>query len=211
MKSRCDSLKTRLNQIEIVNNERVKRYNELKSKAMEIEERVERNKNQYTILEFIRRTSAEFYRVARESNLKALGDRIGEFMTNVLSANTYEVELKIGQRGNFDYLDARVNGLEPKHLSGGEKQVFSLAMVAECSSNGVLVLDETINSLDPIALDTILEYLIDIGNDKQVFMVELDDNLDLPYTFISEDNTVNTRTVEPGELHFEDIEEGFND
>lgn len=189
MLAKIKALKKDLDRFDNVNTERLRQktlkdteLNELYNKRDAIREDIE-------TLKFIVRSSAEYYTAARKKNLESLEKSVGEFMTSVLGRE-YNVQLGIKRSGNYDYLDINVNGLEPKDLSGGEKQVFSLSMVSECTTNGVLILDETINSLDPHALEKIVYYLEKIGEDKQVFIIELDDNLEIPYTYIVEGNTI---------------------
>lgn len=198
MLANLKQIKREFEDIRTVNVERIKRKERIQERVNSLEQTIQKYKEEIELFKFINRSASDFYRISREENLTHLAQKIGEFMSNVL-ANDYIVELGIKRRGDFDYLEAFINGLEPRDLSGGEKQVYSLAMVAECSTNGVLMLDETINSLDPIALDTILEYLKEMGETRQIFLIELDDNLDIPYSYISENNTLIERGTLIGE------------
>lgn len=189
MLAKIEALKKRLDTVDTVNKERLRvkaiKDNEI-NEMYKLREKIREDLN---TLRFVVRSSAEYYTIARKRNLESLEKSVEEFMSSVLE-KPYEVKLGIRRSGNYDYLDINVNGLEPKDLSGGEKQVFSLAMVSECASNGVLMLDETINSLDPYALSKIVYYLEKISEDRQVFLVELNDHLPIPYTYIVQNGTI---------------------
>lgn len=189
MLTKIRELKRNLDKVDSVNTERMRQKTLKDTELNELYNKRDDLRLDIETLKFIVRSSAEYYTDARKKNLETLEKSVGEFMTSVLERE-YDVKLGIKRNGNYDYLDISVNGLEPKDLSGGEKQVFSLSMVSECSTSGVLVLDETINSLDPHALEKIVYYLEKIGEDKQVFIIELDDNLEIPHTYIVEGNTI---------------------
>ena len=190
MLDKIERVQKQLEYLKAVNDERIENYNKKTIELNNLMEKREELRDKYRLLKFILKSSAEYYKYAREGNLKNLGERVGQFMGQVLGKDKYQVDLGIRRQGNYDYLDVWINGLTPKALSGGEKQVFSLAMVCECTSNGVIVLDETINSLDPYALEKALEYLENVAQEKQIFLIELDDNLDVPYDYIAKDNTI---------------------
>ena len=189
MLAKVKELKKKMERVDNINRERLRlksikdnELNDLYTKREKIRDRIE-------TVRFIVRSSSDYYKTAREENLTALKQYVGEFMTTLLNKE-YEVDLRIERKGNYDYLEGSVNGQIPKELSGGEQQAYSLAMVSGCTTNGVLVLDETLNSFDPYALERILEYLDKMSIDTQIFLIELNGYLDIPYTFIAQDNTI---------------------
>lgn len=189
MLAKIESLRKRAEKIDYTNRERIRVKIEKESYLNELYSRREKFREEIETARFITRTSAEYYKSSREENLKGLGKIISEFMENILEKE-YEVKLGIKRNGNYDYLDIIVNGLEPKDLSDGEKQAFSLAMISECVGNGILVLDETTNSLDPVALKNAVYYLNKMSDNKQVFIIELDENFEIPCTFTVKDGNI---------------------
>lgn len=189
MSTQIEDIRRRLEKINNINSERL-RVKALKDNELnDLYNLRDKYRQEIETVRFVVEKSAEYYKDAREENLKGLEAIVGDFMSNVLDKE-YEVSLKIKRSGNYDYLDVTVNGLEPKDLSGGETQVYSLAMISECVGNNILVLDETINSLDPIAQKKIIYYLEKLAETKQVIIVELDDNLEIPYTYWVENNSI---------------------
>lgn len=189
MLNKIRTLKDNLVRLETVNNERIESYNHKTAELNNLFDLREDIRIEYSTAQFVSKALAQYYKNAREDNLINLGNRIGDFMTS-MTGTPFEVEFLITRNGNYDYLSTSINGMTPKQLSSGERQVFSIAMVVECVSNGVLILDETINSLDPITLENMLEYLKEVSEHKQVFLIELDDNIDIPYNFIAKNNTI---------------------
>ena len=189
MLNKIRTLKDNLVRLETVNNERIESYNHKTAELNNLFDLREDIRIEYSTAQFVSKALAQYYKSAREDNLINLGNRIGDFMTS-MTGTPFEVEFLITRNGNYDYLSTSINGMTPKQLSSGERQVFSIAMVVECVSNGVLILDETINSLDPITLENMLEYLKEVSEHKQVFLIELDDNIDIPYNFIAKNNTI---------------------
>lgn len=170
---------------------RIKAYNDVKLlERKELRERLELLYNElehlrgrFTDLEFMSRTLSEYYKEGREGNLKELSLLVSDAMTYILG-KPYQVEITILKHGQYDYLDIKANGVPKKDLSGGEKQVLSLLLVSESVTNKTLILDETINSLDPFTQETVLNYLDSISQTYQIIMIELDDNLGIEYDFI---------------------------
>lgn len=194
MFDKIDKLKRNLDKLKGINIERLSRKEIIDNQTKKLLKERETLREALTIAEFTQKSISQYYKLAREGNLERLGQVVGEFMSSIMK-NDYEVELYIRTSGKHEYLEALINGVRPIDLSGGEKQLFSLAMVAECSTNNVLVLDETINSLDPYALEKVKEYLEEIAETKQLVLVELDDNLEIPYTYIAEDNTLKRKDM----------------
>lgn len=190
------SLKEKVTKLKIINNEKILEKQRKEKRINSLYQELDRLNYNYESTEFTARTLAEYYKLARESNLNELGIIIGETMEEILG-KSYDVGITIKKIGQYDYLDINVNGVSPQDLSGGEKQVLSLLLVAECVTNEVLILDETINSLDPFTQVTVLRYLEDLSKNYQIVIIELDDNLDMDYNFI----------VDKGGV--EDVSKGF--
>jgi ABC-type multidrug transport system ATPase subunit len=189
MLTKIEDLKKRIERIDYVNRERLRVKCDKDNYLLNLYKKRESLRRELEVSRFIIKSSAEYYKLTREENLSGLGEIVGEFMENVLDKK-YEVKLGIKSSGNYDYLDAKINGLEPRYLSGGESQAYSLAMISESMGNGILVLDETTNSLDPIALNNVLSYLNKMSEDKQIFIIELDENFGIPCKFIVENGNI---------------------
>ena len=179
----------RLKNIKIKNEIKIKEKNRLRNRLDSLYTELENLKDKYEDLSFLSTSLSEYYKIARESNLSELSKIVGETMTYILG-KPYDVDINIKKQGQYDYLDINVNGVPQKDLSGGEKQVLSLLLVAESVTNEVLILDETINSLDPYTQETVLTYLKDLSEDYQIIMIELDDNLNIQYDYIVEEGGV---------------------
>ena len=194
MFDKIDLLRRNLDKLKGVNSEKLNQKAKIDAQTTKIMKEREHIRGQVEIAEFTLKSVSQYYKAARESNLEKLGEVVGEFMSSIMK-NDYVVELYIRTSGKYEYLEALINGVRPTDLSGGEKQLFSLAMVSECTTNDVLILDETINSLDPYALEKVKDYLEEIAETKQLILVELDDNLEIPYTYIAEDNQLKRKDL----------------
>lgn len=169
-------LKSKLSKIEVINEERQNRVNELNSLLDSYFAELEKIKEEYKIVKFTLKELGNYYKKARDSNLISLGTNQGEFMTELLN-RPFEVSMEVRNNGKYDYLDIFVNGTTPKRLSGGEKQVLSVSLTLECVGNNVVILDETLNSLDPVTLQGMIDYLKQESKDKQIIVIELDKDL----------------------------------
>lgn len=184
-----DELKKSLQVLKEVNQSKINDYNFQLNRLEEVERDLEKFKEEYNWNEFLIRTLSDYYKMARSSNLKDLGVNIGRAMTYILN-KPYQVKLDIKKRGVHDYLEILVNNTPAVNLSGGEKQVLSVLLVVECVTNPVVILDETINSLDPITRETVVEYLQQVSSSHQIFLIELADDLDIDYSYIVEEGGV---------------------
>ena len=179
----------KLKEIKIKNQVKIEEKTKLSERLTSLYQELDYLKNKYENLNFLSTSLSEYYKEARENNLKELSKVIGDTMSYILG-KTYDVNISIKKQGQYDYLDINVNGVPQKDLSGGEKQVLSLLLVAESVTDEVLILDETINSLDPFTQETILTYLNDLSETYQIIMIELDDNLNIQYDYIVDEGGV---------------------
>lgn len=179
----------RLKRLSIINEERMEQHKIKKQNIEGIDSRLKELRYRYQTVKFTAEKLSEYYIQERDKNLENLSKLVGDLMTNILQ-KPYEVKLKVVRRGNYDYLEKTINGIEPEYLSGGEKQAFSLAMITETITNGILILDETINSIHSDLLENVVEYLDIVARDKQVILIELDSYLNIIVKLLAENNTI---------------------